>query len=351
VTLRATALAITVVLCAVACAGRTESGSDASIGGQPSIEPAEESTPLFAATTAPPTTRLPATSNAPTTSTTSTTSTTPAESIGRATSTSASGDATAGDAPRSTEQAATSAPPSTVLTDPIVCDAGESDIWDVRPPSDLPPPPLPAGWTTAVVGTSVQGRDITALVHPVDSPRRRVLVIGGLHGNEPVSPPTVRSFVEAARPDDHEVWLVAEANPDGVAAGTRCNANGVDLNRNFDWTWRADDGGPAPLSEPEVQTLVRMVQGLQPDVVVWVHQPYGYVSSIGPTPDSLEQAWAVGANIRVRPDTTQHGGGESWTAFVAGRPSMLIEIDSWAATPEIVATHRAGFEAMLAALG
>ncbi len=187
-------------------------------------------------------------------------------------------------------------------------------------------------------------------MRPVDTPRRRVVVIGGLHGNEPVTPPAVRGLLEARIDADIEVWLVPVANPDGSAAGLRCNANSVDLNRNFPWEWSADDGGPAPSSEPETQALSLLVEGLQPDVVVWVHQPLGYVSAIGPTATELELAWSAGAGMPVRPDVTQHGGGESWSALVAGVPSLLIEIDGPGATPEIVAAQRAGFEAMLAAL-
>jgi protein MpaA len=197
----------------------------------------------------------------------------------------------------------------------------------------------------------VQGRDIAVLVRAVDAPRRRVLVIGGLHGNEPVTPPAVRGLLHAAIAPDVEVWLVPVANPDGSAAGMRCNANGVDLNRNFPWEWRPRDGGPAPLSEPETQALVALVEQLQPDLAIWVHQPLGYVSAIGDTSSALERAWADAAGIPVRPDVTQHGGGESWSALVAGVPAMLIEIAGWAATPELVADTRAGVEAVLVALG
>ena len=147
------------------------------------------------------------------------------------------------------------------------------------------------------------------------------------------------------------MWLVPELNPDGVATGTRCNANGVDLNRNFPWGWRADDGGPVALSEPEPKALVDLIGRLQPDLVVWVHQPYGYVSSIGPTADAFEQAWSTASGLPVRPDVSQHGGGESWTAFEAGVSSMLIEIGSWSATQDIVDRNRAGFAATVAALG
>jgi murein peptide amidase A len=187
-------------------------------------------------------------------------------------------------------------------------------------------------------------------VRPVDSPRRRVVVIGGLHGNEPVTPPAVRGMLEASIDADVEVWLVPVANPDGSGAGLRCNAAGVDLNRNFPWEWRPEDGGPAPSSEPETQALSLLVEGLRPDVVVWVHQPLGYVSAIGATDSALELAWSAATGLPVRPDVTQHGGGESWSALVAGVPSLLIEIAGSEATPEIVAAQLAGFEAMLAAL-
>jgi murein tripeptide amidase MpaA len=202
------------------------------------------------------------------------------------------------------------------------------------------------------VGRSVQGRSIEAFVHAADDrARRRVLVIGGLHGNEPVTPPAVRALLDAEIASDVEVWLVPESNPDGSAAGIRCNAHGVDLNRNFAWEWLPEDGGPAPLSEPESQALALLVEGLRPDVVIWVHQPLGYVSAIGDTDAALEEAWAAASGLPVRPDVTQHGGGETWTALVAGVPSMLIEVAGWEATPELVAAQVAGFEAMLAALG
>ena len=76
--------------------------------------------------------------------------------------------------------------------------AERPETWEVRPPSDIPSPVPGEGWTTAVFGRSVQGRAIEALVRPVDAPRRRVVVIGGLHGNEPVTPPAVRGLLEAA---------------------------------------------------------------------------------------------------------------------------------------------------------
>lgn len=202
-----------------------------------------------------------------------------------------------------------------------------------------------------MIGASVHGRDIVALHRPVESSRVRVVVIGGIHGNEPVSPPIVRSLVDVPMPADVEVWLLPEMNPDGIAAGTRANANGRDLNRNFGWGWLPYDGGPAPFSEPETTAAADLVLRAQPHVVVWVHQPLSYVSSIGSTPDALEEAWSRGSGIPVRRDVTQHGGGESWTNFTAGFPSMLIEANGWEATPQMVAAHRNGFAELIALFG
>lgn len=177
-----------------------------------------------------------------------------------------------------------------------------------------------------------------------------MLVIGGIHGNEPVTPPAVSGMVEATADEDVEVWLIPVSNPDGSAAGMRCNANGVDLNRNFSWEWRPFDGGPWPFSEPETQALANLVERLRPDITVWVHQPLGYVSSIGTTSDAYENAWSAGSGLPVRPDVTQHGGGETWTALIAGLPAMLIEVDTWSATSDMVDAQRAGFEALLSEL-
>lgn len=252
------------------------------------------------------------------------------------------------EAPATTLESTTTAAPIPVAID--TCPPTGQSIWEQRQPSDIAAPPLSADWTVSSIGSSVRGRDLTLLTRAVADPSHRVLVVGGIHGNEPVSPPTVRGLVAADIPDGIEVLLVPEANPDGVAAGVRCNANGVDLNRNFPWGWRAETGGPGPLSEPETAALAALIQATTPDVVVWVHQPYGYVSSIGATADAYENAWAAGSGLPVRPDVTQHGGGESWTALDAARPSMLIEIDTWNDSPEIVASNRSGFEALLDAL-
>ena len=61
----------------------------------------------------------------------------------------------------------------------------------------------------------------------------RLLVFAGIHGEEPETTFLLSRAVRAFEKNFAHVAIVLCANPDGVALGTRGNANGVDLNRNF----------------------------------------------------------------------------------------------------------------------
>ena len=134
-----------------------------------------------------------------------------------------------------------------------------------------------------VVGRSVQGRPIRAFRIGDRSSPRKALVVGSMHGNEPAGLDVVRAL---RRRDvrDVDLWVVPTINPDGLTAGTRQNARGVDLNRNFPYRWRHAGlrwsqyySGPRPLSEPETKVVRRLTLKLRPRVSIWYHQPWGHV--------------------------------------------------------------------------
>src|SRR5438270_11332218 len=88
------------------------------------------------------------------------------------------------------------------------------------------------------IGYSVRHRPIEAV--EIGDPRqpRRMLVVGCIHGTEPAGIAVARHLIRLAHPPRTTLWVIPDLNPDGVAADTRQNAEGVDLNRNFPWHWR-----------------------------------------------------------------------------------------------------------------
>ncbi len=135
------------------------------------------------------------------------------------------------------------------------------------------------------LGNSAQGRAIDAVELGDPAAARKVLVVGCIHGNECAGIAIVRRLERMPAPKGVDLWLIESLNPDGYALGTRVNARGVDLNRNFPWGWQhlegATDSGSRPLSEPESRIAYRLIVRLRPAVSIWFHQHLGVVDGSG----------------------------------------------------------------------
>ena len=150
----------------------------------------------------------------------------------------------------------------------------------------------------SVTGNQLVERDVIS-----PHARLRVLVVGGIHGDELSSTALVLHWIGAAMETPSNIhWrFVPLMNPDGMLQGrpSRTNARGVDLNRNFptpNWDkeapvyWkertRSDPRrfpGAKPLSEPESKWLHDEMERWKPDLIVSVHAPYGVLDFDGPT--------------------------------------------------------------------
>lgn len=156
-------------------------------------------------------------------------------------------------------------------------------------------------------GVSVNGTPILIKTYPPleqREPRGKVLLIGGIHGDEYSSVSVVFKWMNILNQYHSGLfhWRIAPlVNPDGLlqANSQRMNAHGVDLNRNFpmaqDWEVALEDywiektgrnprryPGDGPLSEPETRWLAEEIKSFDPDVIVSVHAPYGVVDYDGP---------------------------------------------------------------------
>jgi len=213
------------------------------------------------------------------------------------------------------------------------------------------PLPVPDGWSEQTLGPTAIGTPMQLLVrHPEGEPRRRMLVVCCIHGNELGTVPIAQRLLSVPVPDGVLVAILPALNPDGWATQSRHNAQTVDLNRNFPWRWAAYDGGPGPASEAETQAVMGLVQANPWDLAVWIHQPLGYVAAVPPSDRRYAEAWCAATGLPYRENLDQHGGDETWTAKMAGVSSMLVEVASHDATAEMLEAHAAGYAAALALL-
>ena len=156
---------------------------------------------------------------------------------------------------------------------------------------------------------SVMNRPIE--VHAFGSGPKTVLIMAGVHGDETSGVEVVRSLLSdlsdmsdlADRLTHHspvgrslgeggslvtQIVIMPLANPDGYAAGTRQNANGIDINRNFptkDFGARPRKkkffGGKVAASEPETQAIMRVVEEFKPQIIISLHASLACVNYNG----------------------------------------------------------------------
>lgn len=197
----------------------------------------------------------------------------------------------------------------------------ETQIPVLRPSATLPltPTPLPSltpydGLVT-IIGRSVEGRPIE-VVRFGNGPRKR-MVIAGIHGgNEWNTIALADELIAYLRrnpqfvSDEVTLYILRSLNPDGEArahtADGRTNANGVDLNRNFDADWRADwprkgcwtlrpvTAGAYPSSEPETMAVTHFLIEHLVEALINYHSAALGIFPAGDPPDprsaSLAQA-------------------------------------------------------------
>lgn len=199
---------------------------------------------------------------------------------------------------------------------------------------------------------SVQGRTIWGRDIQPDDAKLRVLVLGGIHGDEMSSSALVFHWIALAstppadmHPSIH--WrFIPTLNPDGLFArpSKRVNAHGVDLNRNFPTpNWARDAKlywenrtkrdprrwpGVKPLSEPESRFLYEQMGDFKPNLIVSVHAPYGLLDFDGPSvpPSRLGRLYLD--QVGIYPGSLGNYGG-----IHKGVPVVTIELASASRAP------------------
>jgi N-acetylmuramoyl-L-alanine amidase len=187
-----------------------------------------------------------------------------------------------------------------------------------------------------VFGHSVRGQRLVAVRIGDPDATRTALVVGNIHGDEPAGTAVTRQLLRRfAGIHGVALWVVKTVNPDGLSAGSRRNAHGVDLNRNFGYRWRPgapSSGyypGPRAFSEPETRAAGSLVTRIDPQVSIWFHQPWGQVLAPCRGPVPLQRRFSRASGIPLKRCRGQHlhGTAISWQnhAF-PGTQAFVVEL-------------------------
>ena len=206
---------------------------------------------------------------------------------------------------------------------------------------------------TMVLGYSVRHRLIIAIqLGDPDSPRR-ALVVGCIHGSEPAGIAIATALARGSPPAQADLWIVPDLNPDGVAAGTRQNAHGVDLNRNFPVRWRPLGppgglfyAGPRPLSEPESRAAARLIARIRPALAIWYHQALNVVDD-SQGPQAAERRYASLTGMQEVPLPDYPGSAVGWENATIGPTAFVVELPAGPLSPAGVRRHVAAVRALL----
>ncbi len=245
---------------------------------------------------------------------------------------------------------------SCVLPRPIVRPERSPASPPAVPPPAAPAATAPSQWRSA--GSSIEGRPIR--VRQVGRGPRRVLWIGGIHGDEREGSVATAELPAAfaGRAELSEavtLTIVDDLNPDGTEAGRRTNERGVDLNRNFPARnfLASPTTGEQPLDQPEAAALHGLVLELAPDLVIVAHSTRGrrFINFDGPAA-ALAQRFADLSAFPIVESNELHptpGSLGSWFGRDLGRPILTIEFDrgedpaaAWEQTREAILAVIAG---------
>jgi murein peptide amidase A len=195
---------------------------------------------------------------------------------------------------------------------------------------------------------SVKGQPIYTQDLPKADAKIRVLVVGGIHGDELSSASLALHWLQMAKeiPADAHWRFIPLLNPDGLLSSParRTNANGVDLNRNFPtpnwereakiyWEQRVKRDprrwpGSKPLSEPESKYLHDEMERFKPNLIVSIHAPYGVLDFDGPSTPPAKLGRLYLDQVGIFPGSLGNYGGVH-----KGMPVVTIELPSAFRTP------------------
>jgi hypothetical protein len=220
-----------------------------------------------------------------------------------------------------------------------------------------------AAWATAYptitevvsIGQSHEGREIWAIKitdsPDIEEPEPEIQWIGCHHGDETISVEVPYYMAEYLLEnygsdqqvtwlvDNREIWIIPMLNPDGHTAGSRYNALGIDLNRNYLCPCGCNPG--TAFSGVESSALRNFNVGMNPVTSLTFHSGAVYVNYLwdytyDPTPDepmiiTLSNGYASYCGYPVTNGADWyivHGSCQDWCYETRGEIDWTIELSN-----------------------
>lgn len=179
--------------------------------------------------------------------------------------------------------------------------------------------------------------------------KAHVLIIGGVHGDEPEGVVGARALLEVFRQKyslDLNITLIPEFNPEGVLLKTRGNSNKVDLNRNLptkDWSPIAAkeryNPGPNALSEKENQSLVTWLKDNKTDLIISLHSWNPMLNTNGEVPEAEAIAKLTGYSIEPDIGYPTPGSLGTYAGLENKIPTLTYEIERDIPFDQVIRVH------------
>ena len=229
----------------------------------------------------------------------------------------------------------------------------------------------------AVIGKSVLGKNIYAVLCNTCKTYPWAIITAGIHAREHLSCNLVikliKQYITANADYGYNVAFVPLVNPDGANLAIhnlhglpktkhqrlvaingsadfslyKANANGVDLNNNFDANWNkkfttklfpSSQGyyGTKPFSEPETKALARFTKKLNPFITISYHLKgeeiyfdFFQQQKVYNRDLTIAQFFATVTGYKIKSTQQNSSGGyKDWCVQKLGIPALTIELGS-----------------------
>ncbi len=181
--------------------------------------------------------------------------------------------------------------------------------------------------------------------------KRGVLVLGGVHGNEPEGVIAAYKLIEVLASKNSfrfDIAILACLNPEGFFQGSRLNSRGVDLNRNLatkDWSPEAFSPKYPPgnfaQSEVENQLLVRLLEDFQPGLIISLHSFENFMMNVNGDCRKIAEAMQKKNRYPIEESIGYPTPGclGTYAGLERDMPTITYEIKRGSSLEEIVEVH------------